>query len=294
MVRQNPKANMEKQMTDNDEKKNLKKNLSHTDCTINQTNNSNGTSGKSVNSTNNNQKPPPKSAAEKRTNGAIRAATIVIAFATICYVFVAFLQWKTMSGQLGQMINSSDQTERLILVSEKQSIAMQEIAKASIKADETARLRDRAFVYFPNPRVSPYPSKKDYYVWEVIIVVSNWGSMPARHASLKYATVKTPISDEVKNPWPLAKWSSAKFDSTIGPKQSAAFQGQHIQIEIFKKAIRREIDIFILAEVTYVDEFDPNKTRTTQMSRKLRFDSHGDMSQGFTDSHNCSDDDCHQ
>lgn len=267
-------------MTENDNNQTFNNDPSAVDASFKKTNNYDSASNTSIERTNQNQDPAKPNAKKNRTNRGIMWATIVIAIANVFYALFAYLQY-------GIMDESSKQTKKLTSISEKQSNIMK-------KSLETDRLRDRASIYFPNPRVSPYPSRENHYVWEVIIVASNGGNMPARHVSFKYATVKTPSSDNVEDPWPLAKWTSAKFNSTIGPKQSAAFQGRHIPNEIFKKAVGREIDIFILAEVKYIDEFDPNKIRTTQMSRKLRFDLRGGMSQGFTDSHNCSDDDCHQ
>ena len=51
------------------------------------------------------------------------------------------------------------------------------------QTDQTSRLRDRAFVYFFDPTITPYPPEKPT-VWGIGINVENAGNMPARYVSI--------------------------------------------------------------------------------------------------------------
>jgi len=159
------------------------------------------------------------------------------------------------------------------------------------KTDDTSRLRDRAFVYFLNPTIIPYPSNKPI-VWGITINAENVGNMPARRLTVRHAWTYAPKSDNLINPFPSAKWSDTQVPNVMGPKQSFSLQGGEIPINIIEKAQKSEGDVYIMLEAEYIDGFDIDKSRVTQMSRILRFDKYGGMSLGFADSHNCTDDDC--
>jgi hypothetical protein len=158
------------------------------------------------------------------------------------------------------------------------------------KTDETSRLRDRAFVYFADPGLRPYPPEKPT-AWGIVINVQNIGNMPARGVSVKYALKYSKHSDKTVVPWEPKNWSSPETPSVIGPKQLCALQAGAIGIDRILEARRGMTDIFIMMEATYIDGFEFGKRRVTQMSRILRFDDHG-YSLGFNENHNCSDDDC--
>ena len=116
--------------------------------------------------------------------------------------------------------------------------------------------------------------------------------MPAKNVSVKYSIVITNKSDNISEPFPLANWANTKIPKVIGAKQRIAFQGGEISINTINKAKKFESNIFILVEVQYVDGFDFDIPRITQMSRSLRFDQYGGHSFGFAGSHNCTDADC--
>lgn len=160
--------------------------------------------------------------------------------------------------------------------------------------DETSKLRDRAFVYFGDPPITPYPRPPDDPIlWGMGITVSDAGNMPARRLTIRYACPDDAISDAVSDTFRLAtQWRMAQIGSVIGPKQEVVSQACEIPIDVIdaaKKSLRR---VFYLVEVKYLDGFNLSQERITQMSRELRFDKWGSRSLGFTPSHNCSDDDC--
>jgi hypothetical protein len=90
----------------------------------------------------------------------------------------------------------------------------------------------------------------------------------------------------------LAKWSIVEVPNVIGPKQHFILHGSDIPISKIEAAKKSDIDLFILMEAEYIDGFDLDKSRITQMSRILRFDKYGGHSLGFAGPHNCTDDDC--
>ena len=159
------------------------------------------------------------------------------------------------------------------------------------RTDQTSRLRDRAFVYFLNPTIIPYPPDKPI-VWGIAINMENAGNMPARRISIRYAWTYSQKSENLVDPFPLAKWSDAQVPNVMGPKQHFFLQAGEIPIKIIEEAKKSIIDVFILMEAKYIDGFELDKYRVTQMSRSLRFDAHGGQSLGFAGPHNCTDDDC--
>jgi hypothetical protein len=157
--------------------------------------------------------------------------------------------------------------------------------------DKTSRLRDRAFLYFGDPPVTPYPSSKPV-VWGVGITVTNAGNMPARRVTLRYACPDASSTENVQDPFRLAKWADAKIGSVLGPKQSVVLQGCNVPIDIINDAKKSLRTVFYVVEARYIDGFDLDKTRVTQVSRIFGFDQSGGQSLQFTNAHNCSDDDC--
>ncbi len=137
------------------------------------------------------------------------------------------------------------------------------------KQDSTARLRDRAYVYFGNPTVISYPPNKPE-VGGINIIAENVGNMPARIISIRCGWIGSPASTIISDPFPLVKWSDVNAPKFIGPKQSLALQGGGISIDIIGQAQKSEVNIFISMEVKYLDGFDLNKVRVTQMSRSWR------------------------
>src|SRR5262249_17101794 len=154
--------------------------------------------------------------------------------------------------------------------------------------NQTSRLRDRAFIYFGDPSIRPYPDASPI-VWAVGISIANAGNMPASRVTIRYACPDAPFSDEVPDTFHVVKeWKA----SVIGSKQPATLKGCEIPIDRINDAKQLQRQIFVLLEAQYLDGFELNTTRITQMSRVLGFDKSGGQSLNFTSSHNCSDDDC--
>jgi len=101
--------------------------------------------------------------------------------------------------------------------------------------DQTSRLRDRAFLYFGDPPVTPYPPSKPV-TWGVGISVTNAGNMPARRATVRYACPDASSRESVQDPFSLAKWADAKIGSVLGPKQSVVLQGCNVPMEVINDA----------------------------------------------------------
>lgn len=160
------------------------------------------------------------------------------------------------------------------------------------KSDETSRLRDRAFLYFANPVVKPYPEKGTPITYRNDIVLINAGSMPARRVSVVYGWKEFPKSNNIEDPWKYIDWTPAQIASVVGPKHTTVFQGRSIPLKTINAAIESKSDIFVAMEAKYLDGFDLDKVRITQMCRKPRFDAQGGSSLGFAGPHNCTDNDC--
>jgi hypothetical protein len=163
--------------------------------------------------------------------------------------------------------------------------------KAVEKSDQTSRLRDRAFVYFANPIIEPFPNKENPVTYRNDIVIINAGNMPARRISVRHSWISFPVAENITDPWPFLNWSDAEIANVLGPKQAGSFQGRGIPVETINDAKMSKIDIFVVMEAKYFDGFETEKVRITQMSRKLRFDKYS-YSLGFAGPHNCTDDDC--
>ena len=160
------------------------------------------------------------------------------------------------------------------------------------RTDETSRLRDRALLYFGDPHITPYPDTKPI-VWAFDINVANAGNMPARRVAIRFDCPRAPSSDDVRDTFQLAKeLKSAAIASVIGPKQEVRLQACEVPIEVIAQAQNFQLNILYLVEAKYLDGFDAETTRVTQMSRGLSFDTSGGRSWSFTNSHNCTDDDC--
>ena len=160
------------------------------------------------------------------------------------------------------------------------------------KTDQTSRLRDRAFVYFGDPPLTPYPPNSPI-VWGIGVTVANAGNMPARRLTIRYTCPDAPLSDDVPDTFRLAtQWKTAQIGGVIGPKQGATLQGCEVPIDVINEAKKSLRHVFYLVEAKYLDGFDLSTPRVTQMSRVLNFDQWGGQSLGFTSTRNCSDDDC--
>jgi len=153
----------------------------------------------------------------------------------------------------------------------------------------TARIIDQAYIYFLDPKVFPYPNKKDPITTGVTITIHNAGNVPSRLLSIKsgWTEDKEKVVDLFKSDKLQKKMETGFF---ISPKQPMAFQGQEIPKNIYKKAKTTLSNIFLLMEVKYTDGFDDKKVRITRTCRVLQFDSVGGESLGFV--YNCVDDDC--
>lgn len=162
--------------------------------------------------------------------------------------------------------------------------------------DQTSRLRDRAFVSFGDPPQEAYPRLPAApTIWAAGIKVANAGNMPARRVTIRYACPDAPHDEAVTDTFGLVgsnDWKTAQIGSVIIPKQGATLQGCAIPIDVYNDAKNSGRQLFYLVEAQYLDGFDLETVRVTQMSRYFAFDPWGGRSLGFTTSHNCTDDDC--
>ena len=118
---------------------------------------------------------------------------------------------------------------------------------------------------------------------------------------LKYATYSANTicrcpdflkSENVTDPFPLAKWTKAEITTVIGPKQSFQVQGCNVPIGTINEAKNGLRDVFYVLEAKYIDGFNLKTIRLTQVSRIFRFDQYGGGALWFIGPHNCSDADC--
>lgn len=161
-------------------------------------------------------------------------------------------------------------------------------------SDATIRNANRAYVYFDRVELRPYPSPPDNVtVYGVTIVVTNSGNTPAYRLRIRSACPLLPASSPEEPPWPVDRDKTAgKLRMILGPKQTVSLQGCNLnpdQIAASKNGTRK---IFVVAEATYEDTYDPNVPRVNQTVRRLLFDADGGHSFGFVGPHNCADDDC--
>ncbi len=160
------------------------------------------------------------------------------------------------------------------------------------KTDETTRLRDRAFVYFTPGDVLavPYPVNHPDALALARFSVMNAGNMPARKVKIKIACVtsRTPLWDTFKG----AHWYPIPAQNVVGPKQVLSYQGCGFPISEFLEAEQAQRHLYFLVEAEYLDGFELDKARKTQMSLVFQFDKHGGRSLGMTPSRNCTDEDC--
>lgn len=160
------------------------------------------------------------------------------------------------------------------------------------ETDQTSRLRDRAFIYFDDPLVTPYPPNSPI-ICGIGIIVTNAGNMPARRLTIRFACPDAPFSDDVPDTFRLAtQWKTAQIGSVIGPKEGATLQGCEVPIDVINEAKNSLRHVFYLVEAKYLNGFDLSTPQVTQMSRVFSFDQWGGQSLGFTSSRNCSDADC--
>jgi hypothetical protein len=124
------------------------------------------------------------------------------------------------------------------------------------------------------------------------ITVTNAGNMPARRVMIRYACPDVAPAAGTVDAFSAAKWEAAKFGSVLGPKQAVTLQGCNVPIEIINDAKKLLRQVFYVVVATYIDGFELDKIRVTQMSRVFGFDQWGGESLQFTTTHNCSDSDC--
>lgn len=160
------------------------------------------------------------------------------------------------------------------------------------KTDQTSRLRDRAFVYFATPTYRLYPNKNPS-VWAIEINLVNAGAMPARSFSIRYKCIVS--KQAIDDPFSLKNLPAAETGKVIGPKQFVSFlahqsiQGQFSQVQ---DIIDKKLFVYVIARLEYLDGFDFEKVRVTEMSRQLHLDAAGGYSFHLAGPHNCTDDDC--
>jgi hypothetical protein len=194
----------------------------------------------------------------KRVADTTKLTDVILAFATVVIAVFAYMQWCALE-----------------------------------KTDATARLRDRAFLYFFTPTFEPYPSKENPTEYVIKIFAQNSGNMPAQHVDIQYACIDSP-TQIFTAPVQQAKWEGMNTPKTLGPKQDFGFQLFKVTINRteFENMVRSGVmGKFILAEAKYFDGFS-TKQRVTKMGVRLNVDTSGAHSFFFTTNHNCTDDYC--
>jgi len=178
----------------------------------------------------------------------------LLAIFTLLLVIVAFLQWRTLE---------------------------------ATKND--SRVRDRAYLSFSNPQIFPYPPPpKEPATIGVNVNLENHGNIPGKLISVRCGW--TEDNENSVDFFPLAKLSEISVAKLIGPKQGMGLQGVEIPVATYEKAKQGKVNILVLMEVKYTDDFNNKKIRITRTSRSLRYDVHGGTSLGFA--YNCVDEDC--
>jgi len=161
------------------------------------------------------------------------------------------------------------------------------------ESNDTARLSNQAYVYFGDPGITPYPyPPNDPTHWGLSINISNNGNLPAHKVDVWFACPVRDKSENITDPFQLAKWEKGTVGSTIGAKQTIMAQGCGIPIEDINDAKKGEKLIFYVVRAKYTDGFDDKVLRKTEMSRIFKFDNFGGRSLGIAGPHNCMDDDC--
>lgn len=206
------------------------------------------------------------------------------------------------SNQTANKINENSQPEKKWIVCLKRPVTDWMLAVATLligitaifqcqilqETNQTSQVRDKAYLYFADPEIFPYPPKGEPVTTGVSIVAVNLGNIPGRLISIRCGWIDG--KDNAVDQFPLAKLSAVNVVNFIGPRQGMKLQGCEIPPDIYRKAKEMKVNIFVLMEVKYTDSFDNKRIRITRTSRSLRFDIHGGKSWGFA--YNCTDEDC--
>lgn len=159
------------------------------------------------------------------------------------------------------------------------------------KTDQTARITNRAFVYFEDVTLIGYPPTNAVTL-AATAKVTNSGNTPARRVKLVSSCPPRGEGKRQIDPYNLEPLKAEFTPPTfLGPKQNFVFVVCEMPLSTMRE-LRNGIERFIVIEATYVDAFDHDKVRTTRMTRFITTDDHGGMRLGFAGRHNCSDDDC--
>jgi len=164
--------------------------------------------------------------------------------------------------------------------------------QAAEKSDQTSRLRDRAFINFSNPTLIDFPNYNPPRM-TINITAQNTGNVPARNVSIDYDCLVVEKSKDITDPFKIANFRKAQIPQFMGPKQAIGFAALDIERDAFMDRMLKEgIKVYIVVKTEYLDGFDPDHKRTTQMSRQFHVDVAKLHSFSFAGSHNCIDEDC--
>jgi len=158
---------------------------------------------------------------------------------------------------------------------------------------ETAQASNRAFIFFEEAALVPYPPVGELKVYAVVAKISNTGNTYGRNLKIKFDCPSRKAGEpRVTDPFALGqRWAEHDFGppAMLGPKQSAPLIACEFTPADLASARRNEADFYFLAEVRYVDAF--NEPHVTQMTRSLLTDTSGGVRFGFV-GRNCADKDC--
>lgn len=161
------------------------------------------------------------------------------------------------------------------------------------KADETTRLRDRAYLYFDSPKMVAYPPA-NFTHFGFSNILRNMGNMPARNVRLRTSLVFADARKDVAEPYSLLR-STENFQENsfvLGPKQEVPFQCGDISIQEYRRVLNKQLNIYLISEVAYTDGFDSILEHRTQATQWLNIDKAGGYSFTGLGKHNCADNDC--
>lgn len=156
----------------------------------------------------------------------------------------------------------------------------------------TAQATNRAFLFFDNATLIPYPPPpNEQKVYAVAVYIENSGNTFGRNLHIRFDCARRDLEAPlIGDPFTLGQWKT-NFNppAMLAPKQRAPLLACEFSIEDINNAQVHKVDLYFLAEVQYTDAF--GASRITQMTRNILTDSAGGLRFGFV-GRNCADNDC--
>ncbi len=184
--------------------------------------------------------------------------TGLIFFVTAAYAVVAWFQWRTMSGQLDEMIKTVKITED----SNKANKKSIELAERSIKAtQEQFRLDQRAWLNMREPKFTePLNSQKSL---RISFTIKNVGKTPAQRVHYRYkVSIQTPGKPILWIPFIPIVFENSDICYAPGDENTTQIMSKSVLTQEMIDFIESGGIIFsINIEVTYFDIYNVNNIR---------------------------------